>query len=65
MSLQTRLGSHFCGGTIIGKLYHRNFLSVHFFYRFTILYLDLRHVLSAAHCITSPFGVVMNPNEVN
>ncbi|CAO1438468.1 unnamed protein product [Diamesa hyperborea] len=42
VSLQTRRGSHFCGGTII----------------------DLRHVLSAAHCITSPFGVVMNPNEL-
>lgn len=62
ISLQTRGGNHFCGGALIGSI--KKVLSYQLPSNYITKLSDLRHVLTAAHCLTTTFGAVLNPDNV-
>lgn len=65
ISIQTRRGHHFCGGALIGFRCDINyFIFINFLIIFLFIFVDPRHILTAAHCVTELSGRVIHPDDV-
>lgn len=62
ISIQTTRGAHICGGALIGEAKLVFLIALDLLINF--LPVDLRHVLTAAHCLTTDFGAVLELTSV-